>query len=523
MRKEKLATRIYNWVFGEPRTTKRYHAAAKVSRINADWTTTPETANYTLRAGVRVLRARARQMCGDVPHFKKFLKMVRTNVIGAHGLRLQVRAYDGKGKRLSTTINKRVETAWWEWGHKETCTVSGKMNWKAAQRLFVTQLARDGEVLVQKIKTQDGFGFSLKFWNIDWLDENYNDTLPSGNRVIMSVEVDANDKPVAYWLTQPSLDILFNRPRTRYRTRVPANEFIHAFLVTDDESQVRGLTWFHAVLLGGKSMHSYVEAVVTQARMTAMSLGFIEEDPNVTDLDEQSPVDDEGQDRNPQIDFKPGGFTKLLAGQKVTQWDPKQPTQNHAEFKKTMEADLATGVDLHYFSLSGDMSAVNYSSARVGLGEERDLWRELQDFVAENFCREVYHAWLPEAVLSGKLFLTETQFQEVQNPKFAPRGWAYVDPLKEVNAASTAIENGLSTYTKELAAQGIDLVDHLEEAQMERKMFEEYGIPYGIASKAEKVPSDFEDPNDDSADDQKKADEEKKRHLLNGHKAQILN
>jgi lambda family phage portal protein len=512
MPKKKIAERVYEWWKGEkPAAAQRSHAAGKVNRLNSGWTTQPEGANYALRVGTKVLRARARQMCGDAPHFKKFLKMVRTNVVGPHGLRLQVKAYMPDGKTLNADLNKKIETAFWNWGHKETCTLSGKMNWKAAQRLFVTHLARDGEVLVQKIRgAKNRFGFSLKFWNVDWLDEMYNDTLPSGNRVIMSVEIDADDKPVAYWLTTPSTEMMFTKRRDRTRTRVPAEAMIHAYLVTEDESQARGLTWFHAVLLQGKSMASYVEGVVTQARMTAMSLGFIEEDPAIA---EQMGYDGgetaTGDERVPEIDFTPGGFTTLKPGQKATQWDPKQPTQNHAEFKQSMEADLATGLDLHYFSLSGDMAAVNYSSARVGLGEERDLWREIQDFVAEMFCREVYHEWLTEAMLAGEIRLTNRDFREVQDPKFAPRGWGYVDPLKEINAASIAIENGLSSYTRELADRGIDLPDHLDELEQERKLFAEKGIPYGIPDKAAPASSDTSQPEGDTTDEEKTPKEKK--------------
>ncbi|MEO7538883.1 MAG: hypothetical protein ABIV21_02565, partial [Pyrinomonadaceae bacterium] len=69
----KISERFYNWVFPPPQQNhKRLYAAGKVGRTNDGWLTSPETANYALRLGTRILRARARQMCGDAPHFKKF-------------------------------------------------------------------------------------------------------------------------------------------------------------------------------------------------------------------------------------------------------------------------------------------------------------------------------------------------------------------------------------------------------------------------------------------------------------------
>ncbi|MEO7397329.1 MAG: phage portal protein, partial [Ilumatobacteraceae bacterium] len=451
------------------------------------------------------------QMCGDAPHFKKFLQMCRANVIGAAGLRLQVRAYSPDGKTLNIKVNKKIEAAFWDWGHRETCTLSTKMNWAESQRLFITQLARDGEVLVQKVYPKNGWGFALKFWNVDYLDESHNVTLPSGNRVIMSVEIDADDKPVAYWLTTPSPDTMIPKRQQPDRTRIAAEEMIHAFLINDDESQVRGLTWFHAGLLGGKSLYSYVEAVVTQARMTSMSLGIIEEDSELIDIDTGGLENDEGRERLPEIEFYPGGFTKLLPGQTLKQFDPKQPTQNHPAFKKSMEIDLAGSFGVHYFSLTGDMEAVNYSSARVGLGEERDLWRELQDFVAEVFCREVYHEWARCAMLAGKIKLTSREYNEIQNPMWRPRGWRYVDPLKEVNADVTAIENKLTSYTEVMADKGIDLIDHLETLKQEKAMFEEYGVEYGTVAIAEAAMAQADDPNADDPNAEMPPTEEKKK------------
>jgi hypothetical protein len=98
----------------------------------------------------------------------------------SEGLQLQVRARKARGK-LDTQLNKLVAEIFWQWGMPETCTVTGKLDWIGCQRLFVTQLARDGEALVQMIAPPDNpFGFALKFWNPDYLDETYNEELRDG-------------------------------------------------------------------------------------------------------------------------------------------------------------------------------------------------------------------------------------------------------------------------------------------------------------------------------------------------------
>lgn len=509
-------------VIERERMAKKVHkrfAAAKGGRLNAGWTTNPESANFVLRQGVRILRARAREMAADSPHFKKYLSMCRSNIIGQNGIQLQVRARK-PDTTLNADLNKRVEMAFWEWSYAETCTISGKLDWLAAQRLFVTQLARDGEVLVQKVKAKNDFGFALKFIDVSYLDEGFNRMLPSGNRILMSVEVDGNDRPVAYWLTTPSTELEFRRNIRRDPVRVPADEMIHAFLVHDDESQVRGITFFAAALMQGKSLASYVEGVVTQARMTAMSLGFIEEEfPAEEEYVGQE--DAEGNERPMEINFHPGGFTKLNPGEKLSQWDPKQPTQNHSAFKKSMEMDLATALDLNYFDLSGDLEAVNYSSARVGLGESREIWRTLQDFVSAKFCREVYHAWLPAALMSGKLDVTADEYTQIFNPYWRPRGWPYIDPQKEVKSALEAINGGILTKTAHFAAQGIDLVDWLEEKKQEMELFAKAGVEY--APPVQPGPSQPDNNKPDDENDEEDEIAPPKRSFLNGHDMEMLN
>ena len=158
--------------------------------------------NFVLRCDLPALRARARDVAKNAPHFRKFLTMAKNNVVGHKGIQLQCDATFGSG-RPYTTLNSRIETAFWEWGHREICTLSGKLNWVQVQRLAIETLIRDGEVLIEHVQANNPFGYALKMWNVDWLDETHNELLPSGRRVIMGVEVDADERPVAYWLTEP--------------------------------------------------------------------------------------------------------------------------------------------------------------------------------------------------------------------------------------------------------------------------------------------------------------------------------
>lgn len=464
------------------RTQVRRYQAAKASRLQSDWTTIPTSENFELRHSLRVLRARAREAARNNGIFKHFLTKARTNIVGP-GIGLQCRAKFAKGT-LNTKLNSRVEALFNEWARKENCTMSGKLTWTDAQRIFVTRLMRDGEVLVQKVTDPiNKFGFAIHFLDVDYLDESYNEVSSNGNRIIMSVEIDKWGRPVAYWLTTPKHELLpADAQYRRNRTRVPADQFIHAFLMHDDPDATRGKTAFHAALRDAKDTEGYKVGVISSARAAAYSFGMLK-----PPMDETSQFTDENAQPAVEIALEPLTIQEIPAGYEFVQFDPKQPTQNHAQFYGSIMQDLAVSLDLHYFSLTGDLSAVNYSSARVGLMEERDIWRDLQDFVSENFCREIFKVWLSSVVLKG--LVTAQEAQLVAEPAWKTRGWGWIDPQKEINAKVDAIDNHLTTLTETLAEQGIDLEEHFQTIAAERELAAQYGIDLEKAKgTAETVP-----------------------------------
>lgn len=507
--------RLYDAIF-PPKEVKRHYAASRRNRQNADWVTRPTSENWELRQSLFTLRARAREASKNDPHLSRYLALTRDNVVGQKGITLQSRALK-LDKTLDTELNKHVEEMWWLWGHAETCTASGKLDWKGLQDLVATQVECDGEALVQMVAADNDFGFALKVVNVDYLDEFYNDILPgSRNRVIMSIEIDAFDKPVAYWLTTPASDIQFTQRRERIRTRVPAEEMIHIFVPLADEAQVRGVTAFAPVLLTAKNFTAYKTGVIQSARFTSNIPLFIKQ--LLADGEQYTgPEDDEGRVTNPVFDVGPLAINLLEPGQEPWQLDPKQPTQNHSAFCKTLLMEMAAGLGVPYFLLANDWEATNFSSSRGGLDAARDMWRKKQQMLSTTLCRRVFHVWARSALMTGQLKVTMKQFAEIQNPAWKGRGWNYIDPSKDINASVTALENKLTTWTDELAEKGIDFTEHLNKIKAEQDQANAMGIDL-VAISSVKVADAGTPPSPDEGGT-KPADKKTppKRELLNGH------
>jgi lambda family phage portal protein len=119
---------------------------------------------------------------------------------------------------------------------------------------------------------------------------------------------------------------------------------------------------------------------------------------------------------------------------------------------------VAAGVGVSYEALSRDYSQSNYSSSRLALLDDRDTWRALQSWMIDSFHQRVMEAFLEMASLSNTLNLPgfEMDRDRYENVRWIPRGWAWVDPAKEISAYKTAVRSGFMTLTDVIAQNGGD-------------------------------------------------------------------
>jgi lambda family phage portal protein len=484
------------------RNVSRSYRAAKIDRLTVDWSAVATSANYDLRIGLRILRARSRNLAKNNDYVKRFLSMVRSNVVGPHGIKLQSRAANSNGE-LTAPLNRRIEEAWEEWIEPENASASTKLGFRDQLLLAVNSMARDGEFLIREIVADNEFGYALQFYDVNWLDENFNELLSNGNRVIMSVEVNKYGKPVAYWFTPPRYAHLFpeNTP-VEQRTRIPAEEVIHKFLIFEDEQQTRGCPWTHTAMFRLNTHGNYEEAELVAARVGASKLDYLvppKDEDDFADDDDDFEAEDAGKIDLPQT-MEPGVIEVLPPGYDVKSPNRDHPNANYEGFNKAVLRGVASGLDISYFSLANDLEAVNFSSARIGLLEERDMWKGLQGYVIQHVCRRVYRNWLKSAQLTGKIQLRPHEIERVSTPGWRARGWTWVDPVKDVQATVMAVNNGLATRTDAVAEQGRDFDELTTTLQHEQKMLDEKGIRLISADKVPNVKSE-ENPEAEPSDD----------------------
>jgi lambda family phage portal protein len=487
------------------RRNVRTYKAALPTNQTSDWSLAQTSANAEVRRSLRGLRARSRELQRNNALFKRFIWMMGQNIVGPEGMTLSDVVDGDEENELDAELNEQIIKAFREWSLPENASTSGKLSWADQQKLAIETVARDGEVLIRKrIDAPNKFGFALQFLDVTWLDETFNAVLNNGNRVLMSVELDSFDKPVAYWLTRPSSDFLYPEyGPLKPRTRVPAEEIMHLFIVTEHEAQARGVPHGHAVMEMLNTLNGYVDGELYKNRAAACVTDYLippknDEHNEFYEKDELQSV--EGFESGAVRELDTAVQQILPPGWDIKSNDPNLPAGNFDPFVKGAERYVASGLNVPYFRLASDLEGVNYTSSRAGDNDARDLYRFFQRWLRDHFCRPVIFAWAREQLLHNAAPIRALDYARL-NPTYNARGWDSVDPEKDSNAAVNNIDNALDTHTRVLAERGLDFRQVVKKLKRENQQLADAGIVKPSKLKAQAAPPPRQGELAESADD----------------------
>lgn len=500
-----LIDKIMQRIGYSKRTPRRGYDIARVDRLTNTFLAPISTGDTELRVALAIARARARELERNNDYAKKFLQMCETNVVGRNGITLQNKAHDPNGK-LDRVANNTIEWEWYRWGKKGNCTVDGRLSFLGLQKLFIRTCARDGEFLARKIRGfNNPWKFALQILEADVLNEQLNADAASGkNKIRMGIEYDNWDRPVAYHLRKkhPGESAM----STEY-IRVPASEIIHCY-IPERSTQGRGVPWMHTAARRLNMIGEYEYAEVVAARLGASKMGFFEKtDPTGLGQYVGDETDSAG---NPISNAEPGIFETLPAGYKFSSFMPDHPTAQYGAFIKGSLRGVSSGLGVSYNSLANDLEGVNYSSMRVGALDERDNWKQLQQWMIEDFMDVVYEAWLEMLLLTTRTNLPYTKFEKFNAPDWRGRTFDWVDPEKDIAAELSCVKAKWKTERQVVLERfNMDLEDLYEQIAEDEKLKAKYNIKSDFGEAVGKLaqqkpgkPQDGDPPeNDDGGKD----------------------
>ena len=441
-----------------PRMSSRYYSGGQVTRFTEDWSTPQVTANEAIRWKLRTTRDRARDLERNDDFIRRYLSLVESNGIGPRGARMKPNIFDRDGKK-DKAATLAITTQWDEAGKKGNWTVCGTLSRTAAEKMLLRRLVVDGEALYRIHRGWGNrWGFAIQILDADLLDETLFRAAGNGqNEIIMGVERDGYGKPVAYWMKSRA-DAYGND-----RVRVPAEEIRHLF-IQERPNQVRGMTWLASGAVRKRMLDAFEHAVVVGARVAASKMGFITNDKDSPGRYEGDGIAGDG---STIMSAEPGEFEELDPGQSVQLFDPQYPPAGFAELERELKRGLTAGLNVSYHAVTNDISDVNYTSLREGKLLDMDAWRTLQWFVIDEMMEPNREAWLTMAMTTQAVALPITKLGKFMPAKWYPRGWDWVDPVKDAEAIRLKLEMKLTTRTREAAKAGDDIDEILDELEDE--------------------------------------------------------
>jgi len=486
------------------RIARRRFEAAQYNRLTASWNQSVQSINNDLRGDLDALRGRSRDLAKNEPMARKFLSLVEANIVGPNGFSLQSLAADGAVP--DTWARNAIEAAFADWGRPGICEPTGRHSFNDLVRQCVRALARDGEILLRIVEgAANAYGFQVQLLDIERLATWMNRAPAAGqNAIIMGVEIGNSGQPVAYHLV---VNRYGDDPQARSTQRVDARQIMHLF-ICDDPEQMRGVPWMHAAMIRMHHMKGYQEAAIIAARVGASKMGFFVNPEGTM----EAVKDGEDAAGVPFTEVDPGQFGSLPEGWDFKPFNPDYPHQMYGEFIKAAKRDIASALNVAYHALANDLEGVNFSSIRSGTLEERDHWMMKQGWVIDHMLTPIYARWLDNALLASAILLPNgsalpvIKKQKFLAHKFLGRRWQWVDPLKDINASVTALENNLQSPYTIAAQQGVDVEDVIDDIARFRDYATAKGVPLPSPQPAAAAPENT--PADDVEDADEVDDED---------------
>lgn len=466
---------------------KRDYLAASKGRLYMDFKGSNKSADAEIRWSLRDLRNRSRDLERNNEYARRYLQLLQTNIVGESGFRLQL-----KGRNIDGTIdmagNNIIEAAWEDFCRLGGPTVDGKMSMTDLSNHVIRGMARDGEVFLHIVnKNYLRHGIGVQIIEPDRVDEQMNETLRDGNQVRMGIELDSSTRRVAAY------HVLVNNPGDydyattttgTFRQRIPADRMLHVY-VQERADQTRGVPWTVTAMPALKMLHGYREAELVAARVGAAKMGFF-----TSPAGDGFTADGFEDTFTPLYDAEAGTFHQLPAGVDFKAFDPTHPTTAFADFEKAILRGIAGGLGVSYTAIANDLEGTSYSSIRQGALEERDFYKTQQRFVIEHFIDPMFRLWMRHVMDFALIPINgQGKFEKFAlGISWRARGFQWVDPLKEINAAVVGLQNGIISHTDIAATYGRDAEETFAQIQRDKEMAKIFGLTMAYEPFGNKAP-----------------------------------
>lgn len=465
---------------------RRAYAAGRMTGPNAKWRPGNKSADAEIRMDAKRVLARARDLERNNAQIHGAVKKIVQNVVN-QGIWPQVTVDWGRSKSFAS----KAEALWHRWAPRADASGYGSLY--LLQVLALRHFLVDGEVLVHEVlDPRDRTGMPLRFelLECDRLDETYDgQVLANGNSLRRGIELSPSGVPVAYYILDSHPGDYAAPVISQATRRIPAAHIKHLFLRTR-AGQTRGISGFASVLPDMWDLDEYSEYEMIGAKLAAaFSVYVTQTTPGMggVSFDPGKPGAGNGEGSTRRKFVEPGIIAYLQPGEQIQTASHNRPGATYEPFIRSGLRTVSTGLGMSFETFSNDYSQSTFSSARQALLEERRSYRMLQGFLCEQLNAWIYSRFLAHAYLAGALPMPDYPARVLDYETavtWVCPGWEWIDPLKDAKASETKIALGISTRTREAAAQGADFEENVQALKREEELLRKAGVGQGVQQSA---------------------------------------
>jgi lambda family phage portal protein len=457
------------------------YAAATTTQRGGSWRASGSDADAAASSRAR-LRHITRDMIRNTPLATRGQAVIVNNVIG-DGIIPKV---SGGTPRLRAQMLDLIER------HLDTTAIDadGRCNLYGLQRLAMNAVVDAGEVLIRRRRRTPRdrlpLPFQLQMLEADYLDTSRAWATDEGH-IREGIEYDAIGRRVAYWLYDEHPGAQTRRPFNLTSRRIPAAEIVHLYR-QDRPGQARGVTWFAPVALALQDLADGVDAHLMRQKIAACFAGFI------TQLD-ADPAQGAGAGASAEErleSIRPGRMQRLQPGETITFAAPPG-VEGFDEFARLVLRMAASGLGITYEALTGDLSEVNFSSARMGRMEMNRNVSAWQHLTVIPQMLDPIADWVVEG---AAMSLGRTMPADIRLSWVAPTP-IMVDPAREIAALAEAVRAGFKSRQRAIRELGFDPETVREEQIEDRDADQAAGLRFDTTPAAEQAPGLTEDGTGD--------------------------
>lgn len=515
------AINFFNPVLGARRKASRlslalsqmYFGASTSRRSLSEWKPQDSDPNSTLQFDLDTMRQRSRDMIRNVPLATGAINTVCTNVVGS-GLVLQSRI-DRSILNLSDeqadAWESKVESEWSLFWDTTEVDAARTLNGTALTELAFRQALENGESFVNLPRIKRGGPYDLKLQLIEADRVSNQNNEANTDTLFMGIEKDEYGAPVAYHVcnqfpyTTLSTETMEWKVIRAYGSKTGLRNIIHLFRVLRP-GQTRGVPYLTPVIESLKQLGRYSESELMAAVISSMLTVFIKTESGDSDFDIAEMGAETGAkagDKDIKLGY--GSIIDLAKGEDITTVNPQRPNTAFDPFVQAILRQIGVALELPFEILIKHFTA-SYSAARSALLEAWKFFNSRRQWLALNFCQQVYEVWLYEAIASGRIAAPGFFNNPLIRKAYSAAEWVgpaqgQIDPVKEVTAAEKRLALSLTTRAQEAAALGGDWDSVIAQAKKERAQMTAAGINPDINPKTAQSPGKEDDESGQGGND----------------------